>query len=431
MKYLNTFYFLLTLFSINFLIAQEKPKLLWFDATANFERLSYPDSIKYYLEKTKELGFTDVVVDVKPITGEVLFPSHVAPQMNEWKGFIHDREFDFLNYFIEQSHKLKLKVHASLNVFVAGHNFYDRGLVYENRIDWQSINYTDSGLVPITKLKHKYSSMTNPADRNVQLHELEVIKELVRKYPELDGIILDRVRYDGIESDFSALSKKLFEQYIDEKIENYPEEIYKWSKDSLGSKIRIEGEYYKKWLEWRASVIYHFFEEARKEVKAINPKILFGDYTGSWYPLYYEVGVNWASKNYDPFKKYSWATENYKNYGYAELLDLYTTGCYFFEVTKDEVERINAETIKRGEAAMGQGKEYWYSVEGSAEIAKEVVMDAVDVIGGLYVEQYKDHPEQFQRAVEMCLKKTDGLMIFDIVHIINYGWWDVLHESLR
>ena len=44
-------------------------------------------------------------------------------------------------------------------------------------------------------------------------------------------------------------------------------------------------------------------------------------YTGAWYPTYFEVGVNWASRNYDVSKDFSWATPDYKNYGFAELLD--------------------------------------------------------------------------------------------------------------
>lgn len=63
---------------------------------------------------------------------------------------------------------------------------------------------------------------------------------------------------------------------------------------------------------------------ARKEVKAANPKVSFGTYTGAWYPSYYEVGVNFASKKYDPAKDFSWATPEYKNYGYAELTQVLT-----------------------------------------------------------------------------------------------------------
>ncbi|MCR4417882.1 MAG: family 10 glycosylhydrolase [Ignavibacteria bacterium] len=411
--------------------SSDKPKLLWFDATANFERLSYPDSIQFYLKKAKEMGFTDVVLDLKPITGEVLYQSEFAPQMIEWNGFYRDSQFDFPAYFISEAKKLGLNVYASVNVFVAGHNFFDRGLVYQDKSHWQSINYTDSGFIPITQLKHKYSAMTNPVHPEVQEHELKIISELFTKYPQFDGIILDRVRYDGIEADFSNLSKEQFEKYINQKIENYPDDIYRWSKNEKGEKFRVEGKLYKKWLEWRASVIYNFMTKAREVVKQINPEMKFGVYTGAWYPVYYEVGVNWASKKYDPSKEFDWATADYKNYGYAELLDIYTTGCYFFEVTKEEVEKLNEEIIKRNEAGMGKTKDFWYSVEGSAEIAKKVMMNVVPVIGGLYVEQYKDHPEQFKRAIKMCLNKTDGLMIFDLVHIVNYGWWNILENAMK
>lgn len=419
------FFFLLTISVFS------QQNLLWFDATANFRRLSSEDSIRFYLSKAKECGFTDVVVDVKPITGETLFPSQYAPQMLEWQGVKREKSFNFLKVFIDNAHKLNVKVHASLNIFVAGHNFFDRGLIYNDKSHWQSFNYTDSGIVPITKLKHKYSAMTNPALREVQVHELNILKELVKNYTDLDGIILDRVRYDGMEADFSNESRKAFEQYIGEQVPDFPESIFQWTKNAKGEKQRKEGPYFRKWLEWRASVIYHFIAEARAEIKALNPNILFGDYTGAWYPLYFEVGANWASSGYDPSIEYDWATPEYKNYGYAELLDLYTSGCYFFEVTKSEVEKLNEEKIARNEAGMGEGKEYWYSVEGSAEIAQEVINGAVPVIGGLYVEQYRDNPEQFSRAVKMCLEKTAGLMIFDIVHIIDYKWWDVLKQAMQ
>jgi len=409
-----------------------KPKMMWVDATANFNRFSYPDSICYYLDKLKQTGFTDVVVDVKPITGEVLYKSKIAPQMKEWQKFNRPDSIDFLGTFIHEGHKLGLKVHASLNVFAGGHNFIDRGIVYDGKTSWQSINYTDSGMVPISKIKHQYSTMLNPANKDVQKYEISILKELVTKYKDLDGIVLDRVRYDCIQADFSELSKKIFERYIGAKIKNYPDDIYKWEKDAKGAPVHKDGKYFKQWLEWRVSVIYNFIKEAKAEVKKANPKVAFGDYTGAWYPTYYEVGVNWASNKYNPAAEYGWATKKYKNYGYAELLDLYTTGCYFYEVTKDEVEKNNQTEIKRSEAGMGKGKEYWYSVEGSAELAMKVVNKAVPVYGGLYVEQYKEKndPGQFAKATAMCLKKTDGLMIFDIVHIINYNYWDALAKGI-
>ena len=61
-------------------VENAKPALMWFDAEANFERFSNPDSIDYYLTKIKSLGFTHAIVDVRPITGEVLFDTEFAPK---------------------------------------------------------------------------------------------------------------------------------------------------------------------------------------------------------------------------------------------------------------------------------------------------------------------------------------------------------------
>ncbi|MFR0893335.1 MAG: hypothetical protein ACLSGF_00090 [Alistipes onderdonkii] len=44
---------------------QSKPLYMWFDCEGNYATLSHPDSIRYYVSKIHDMGFTDVVVDVK------------------------------------------------------------------------------------------------------------------------------------------------------------------------------------------------------------------------------------------------------------------------------------------------------------------------------------------------------------------------------
>ncbi len=96
---------------------QTKPKYMWIDCEANYERMGSADSIKFYLEKLKEIGFTDVVVDVKSIMGEVLYKSDIAPFMGEWDGEYRSEGFDMMGIFIKEGHKLGMRVHASLNIF--------------------------------------------------------------------------------------------------------------------------------------------------------------------------------------------------------------------------------------------------------------------------------------------------------------------------
>ncbi len=405
----------------------KKPALMWFDATANFKRLSYPDSIDYYLDKIKKLGFTHAILDVRPISGEVLYKSQFAPQMKEWKGF-NRPDFDFANYFITKAHQLGLQVHASFNVFVGGHNFYDRGIIYTTHPEWASVVYTpDKGILPITELKNKYSAMINPILPDYQEYILNIFTEFISKYPAIDGIILDRARYDGIMADFSNYSRLKFEQYIGQKIENFPNDIYEWQKDSKGNFYPKEGKHFLKWIEWRAKNIYDFMSLARKKVKSVNKNISFGVYTGAWYPSYYEVGVNFASKNYDPSKEYKWATSEYKNFGFRELLDLFTVGNYYPTISIEDYLKNQPMIKNETDTQLQQGT--WYCVEGSCKKLKKI-LDGNPFYGGILASQFYNQRKDLTRSIIMNLQESDGVMIFDISHIIEKNLWNDVQNGM-
>ncbi|MEN3037809.1 MAG: alpha amylase family protein [Candidatus Kryptonium sp.] len=424
MKIKNFLAFVFFLTTLNYLVLSgEKPKMLWFDATANFELLGSHAGIVKVLDKCVEVGITDIIVDVKPISGEVLYDSKYAPKMKTWANYTRPDTFDFVNTIINEARKRNLKVHIALNVFCEGHNYHDRGVVYWRHPEWATVIYTKDGFIPITQQKHKYSAMVNPALEQVQEYELKIIEEIVKNF-DIDGIVLDRVRYDGIYADFSDSSRVKFEKWLGKKIK-FPDDIFKINGDSI-----VRGRYFKEWIKWRAMIIKDFFKKAREVVKRTKPHVLFGDYAGSWYLTYYELGVNWASEKFKP--KFDWATPDYNKTGYAELLDFLCSGLYFYEVTKDEVEaKDKIDASKLTEPGMKPVKQIWYSVEGSAELVKKVTMGVVPVYGSLYVEQYKGEPERFKKAVEMAFNKTDGIMIFDLVHIENYKWWDILKEIFK
>lgn len=408
--------------------SKEIPKLMWFDATGNLGRFDNKDSIDFYLEKIKSIGFTHAVVDVRPISGHVLYNSKYAPFLSEWKGKKRKISFDYLDYFIQKGHEIGLEVHASLNTFVAGHNYYDVGPVYEAHPEWASILYTiQNGLVPITSLKDKYSAMVNPINPEFQEYILNIFKEVVEKYPNLDGIILDRVRYDGYMSDFSDLSRTKFEEFLKKPLDKFPDDIYKWEKDELGNFYPKKGKYYLQWLEWRAKNIYDFMQKARQTVKSVNSNISFGTYTGAWYPSYFEVGVNFASNKYDASKDFDWATPTYKNTGYAELMDLFTVGNYYQSVTKKEYWK--KDKAVKNETDMQAQKNIWYCVEGSCENLRNI-MGENKFLGGILADQFYENPQGLTESIKMNLQKSDGLMIFDIVHIINKNMWDAVEKGM-
>jgi len=433
----NIFYIVLALIAIFSVSCKEKPQtdkqtgkpaLMWFDATANFARFSNPDSIDFYLQKIKSLGFTHAIVDIRPISGEVLYDSRYAPRLEEHNG-IRKGDFDFLDRFIKKGHELGLEVHASLNVFVAGHNYTNIGPIYSDHPEWATMVYTQDGnIVPITTQKNKYSAMANPINQEFQTYILNILKEVVTKYPDVDGLMLDRVRYDGIGADFSDMSRSEFEKYLGEKVKNFPQDIYEWVKDKDGKVTRKNGVHFLKWIEWRTKNIYDFMALARKEVKAANPNVSLGTYTGAWYPSYYEVGVNFASKDYDPSKDYDWATPEYKNFGYAELIDLYTTGNYYTDITIEEWRAKNESIWNETDSEAQSGD--WYCVEGSCENLR-IIMNNNKFMGGILVDQFYENREGLTRSIEMNLEKSDGLMVFDIVHIITKDMWKEVETGMR
>lgn len=406
---------------------------MWFDCEANYKTLSSPDSIKFYLERVHSLGFDNVVVDVKSIMGEVLYDSRIAPYMSPFEGVERPRDYDMMGWFIKYGHELGMNVLASLNVFCGGHNYMDRGIIYTDHREWQSICYDKGKLVPISEIKTNYNGMINPANPEIQEYELSILKEFVTAYPQCDGLIFDRVRYDGMTTDFSPLSRALFEEWLGHGVENFPEDILSWY-DAKG-RLRKEwarGKYFNQWCEWRAGVIHDFIERTHRELKAINPRLQIGDYTGAWYPTYYQVGVNWAADSYDPAVDFDWATPTYKNTGYAQLLDIYMTGLYYSYITKDDIDRaVGGPKGQSSEAGLHLELKYCYSVEGGAELAKQITKGVVPVTGSIYVEQYMGEMDKFAPAVEQAIRSTGGVMIFDVVHLGKHGLWDDLEKAMK
>jgi len=409
-----------------------KPALMWIDAEANYARFNNVDTIDKYIDIVADLGFTHLAVDARPITGELMYDSELAPRFKGIRNNIEpDPTFDYLGHFIERAHERGMKVLFSLNVFCAGHNFFDRGLIFTDHPEWASIvQEPELGLVPITALKHrsdKYGGMVNPIDPDYQTYIIDVMKEMIEKYPDVDGLILDRGRYDGIMADFSDLSRTEFEKFLGKKLENWPNDALKIVRTDSGRDSILRGEHFNDWIYWRSKNITDFFARARRELKAADPDIIFSTYSGAWYPSYYEVGVNFASKNYDPSKDFSWARKDYKDTGYAELIDMYITGNYYTDITIEDFEE-NPNPIWNETDFEGHSGD-WYCVEGSCRHLREILRSN-KFLGGVLVDQLYGDIDRLPESMEMNVKESDGLMMFDIVHIINANIWDKVREGM-
>ena len=390
---------------------------IWIDAAANFPDFADDrDKIVRDLTKAAECGFTDIVVDVRPTTGDVLFKTDKCQQV-EWLGawlssgyskVYRNADWDYLQAFIDEGHKLGLRVYAGFNTMVGGNTTSkgSQGVLFRDNTLKQHATMlnTSNGIVSIMDASNS-AKFFNPVHPTVQNYIIGLLEDLAA-YEDLDGIILDRCRFDGFESDFSDYTRREFEKYIGATLENWPEDVL-----PVGAAY---GTYYqkytKKWHEFRAKVIHDFVEKTRYAVKTVNPDIDFGVYVGGWYASYYEVGVNWASPNYMTGNYFSqWATSDYNKYGYADHVDVMIIGAY---ASPGNVYG-SSEWTMQGFCSQAMAK------------TKNLGGHPTLLVGGPDVGNWdssnkftqEQENEAITKSVKACGDACDGYFLFDMIHL--------------
>ena len=404
-----------------------KARMVWIDAAANFKDYANSESkIDSDMQRLKETGFTGVIVDVRPTNTGVLFNSSVEAALTRVDAWLpsgyqwvnRTASFDYLQAFIDAGKKHGLDVYASINTMVGGcyltyNNLGPVGLLYDDssKRSWASVVNTDEGLVNTLDI-NSGTKFLNPANDEVVEYLVNLLAELAEY--DLTGIILDRCRYDDNDllSDFSEVSREKFEEYIGGPVTTWP---INFTKNSWGGLTNVTT-LHAQWLAFRAKNIHDFIEKASAKVHSVNPDIRFGAYVGGWYSTYFNSGVNWASPNYNAKNSYSWATEDYSRFGYADHCDIMIIGAY-------------AST----ESVYGSGE---WTMQGFCKKAEEKFAGDVPFIGGPDIGNSTGFPGGKQGAlmpsiVDACINaSTEGMFFFDLCHIKTYDYWDDIKKGI-
>ena len=370
------------------------------------------------------MGFTDIVVDVRPTSGDVLFASAVAPALKKMPGWVgsgwgyreRTADFDYLRAFIDAGHAAGLKVHAGMNVMVGGWRApgIEIGMVYDHpeRQEWCAVDYrTDRKLV-----NHALDTTTvggrflDPANPDVQAFALDLLSELA-SYEGLDGIVMDRCRYDdyAMDAGYTEAGRKAFSAYLGREPERWP--VFAEPGHIFLDKEPDELE--NRWLTFRCQVIHDFVAKAADRVHATNPGVRFGIYVGAWFSEYYRSGVNWTSPSYNLAKEeptYAWATPEYQAAGFADLVDFMLLGTYC------PAANIHGNTEK--------------TMEGYARLGRKRLGGDVPFYAGPDIGNEKGFEKGGQGALLPEIESTvrqeaDGFFLFDLCHIRMFDYWGV------
>ncbi len=248
-------------------------------------------------------------------------------------------------------------------------------------------------------------AFVSPANPEVWNYELAVILEIITHY-DVDGIVLDRTRYQDIAEDFSAPSRAGFEAFIGYPVAHWPEDVYTYVPRGVWV-ARRPGPLYRAWLGYRAHTILAFTRAVTHLVHTLKPHVAVAMYVGAWYPVYYSEGVNWASPEVQP--PYAWIGEDWVRAGLAPLLDYIMIGLYYRPVTMWEALRHRDDPT--------------ISIQGGALLGLSLVRGATPVVGSLLVSLYAQDPDRLARAVRMTRALTQGTMLFDLVYLTVNDLW--------
>lgn len=386
----------------------DKPIQMWIDAHANFSRFATKANITSYMEKMKEIGFNEVYVDVKPGIGYALYDSDILPKLTKWDNEVVDRDWDYLSYWIEEGKRLDINIIASISTMGYGYSKTKEGLIYDdNKWDRKTqVEMPDNNpqnLVDMRDQTNIDAVMLNPSIPEVQTFVISIVEEIATKYPELKGICLDYCRWYGPNYGFGDATMNAFQAYTG---------LTTINKNDIITSSGGVGRLYSQWIEFRSMTITNLISNIRSKVKDINPEMELHLWASAHWNSRYTVGQNWASKKYKPAKS-SIYTDSYNKTGFADLLDVFSLGAYAEYVWKSE--NPNSE----------------WSVENFVNTYPDYVMGDCLVYGSIGTYEYVNNLSEVSDAVYLCLKNTDGLMVFEISHVINNNQWDAIKEGIQ
>ena len=95
---------------------QPKKVSLWISTSVNFSRLKTKANIKHFMDLIQEAGFNEIIVEVKTMQGKSMYFSDILEYQTTANGVTVQRDWDYLQYFIDQAHERGMTILAASTV---------------------------------------------------------------------------------------------------------------------------------------------------------------------------------------------------------------------------------------------------------------------------------------------------------------------------
>jgi len=178
-------------------------RAIWVECEGANETLSSSENIIHMLDTVSTAGFNTVFVQVYR-GNRAWFLSDKA-DTTPYLEFKSRNNIDLLRFILDEGHARRLKIHAWLNIFRIARNRkanmlkeLGENIVIVDNKGRSMLRYKGYRL-PSPEGKYFVTSdeslMLDPGSDKVRQYQLNIIRELLSGYPDLDGVHLDFVRY--------------------------------------------------------------------------------------------------------------------------------------------------------------------------------------------------------------------------------------------
>jgi len=253
--------------------ASAQPSLgLWVEAEGRTKPFEGPEEFRSFLEFSSQFAFTDLYCQVYR-EGRSWFPSQLAD--SEPYQLAHQAGFDPLADTINVAHGQGRKVHAWINVLRVARDSKAPGLVplgkrafLIDNFGRSLLDYNDRGEPPGRHGGEHLDTIgawLDPSSPEVRRYVVALVHELLVRYPELDGIHLDMIRFP-----YASGGAELSFPYGPDAEGRFRTETGKEAPGRPGGAGKIVATK-EEWNIWRRNQLTSLVFDIRQEMNAFGP----------------------------------------------------------------------------------------------------------------------------------------------------------------
>jgi uncharacterized lipoprotein YddW (UPF0748 family) len=201
------------------------------------------------------------------------FPSRLADS-EPYKTCFKNISADPFNLLVKKAHAQGIKIYAWVNLLSLSNN-QDAFILKKYGVDILTRNLKEKKKLDDYKIDRQY--FLEPGDPQVRKELLAIVEEIIRAYPDLDGVLLDYLRYPDERPDYG---------YTKINIQRFQE--------TTGAK-QVEGSSLA-WQDWKRTQVNELLSLIAKRVRSLKPGLRVGA-TGCapYIRAYYEAYQDWPA----------------------------------------------------------------------------------------------------------------------------------------